>query len=904
MLLISSVISRFACHFLLKSAIMARRRTFEFLAFHAFGPAGKFFVEIGIIGFLLGTCIAFFVVVGDLGPAIIANILNISTPTETLRSTVIITLAIFCVLPLGLLKNVDSLSSVCTATVGFYFCLVIKIIIEALPHILYGDWTDRVEFWRPAGILQCLPIFSMALFCQTQLFEIFDILPNASLESMNSVVRGAVNICTAVYVFVGVFGYIAFCTKPFSGNILMSFAPSMTTDAIKIGFVFSVAFSFPMVIFPCRASLHSLLFRKAQIPHEAYGTYIPEHRFRWLTVLIVVISCVTGLLIPSIELVLGLVGSTIGVMICVLFPATCFICMTTKNTNERIVAQIMLSIGILVMVLGTYANLYAMDEASSVTTLLPKTDTILNNKPEMYLALSQDKINNPIAELKETDRNIPPSLLENIKIKLEQNKIAFNKNKTSEIEKIKIEKNQKEDVNIVESEVRHEPPQPVEPEEVHEIKEPEAVHDLKDALPEMIIDKIDLSKNHLDNKKVDNSVAVNDIKLSESQIPKIIEADQIPKLIEIKKEIEPEVIKKEIDSDTIKKEENKENIKKEMDLQQNIKKEETDQEALKKEEVDQEAIKKEDREIAEETKVEQSTVNAAQQLFEKLKAQGQEQEKVLQEAKQVLAEIKEQKEELERKQQIGELEKKKAALEIQKIANIAIETLSKSETELKNLKIDTINEIKDKKIDTISKNENNIIKNNENPPLNVDNEVKHFKSPVAELLLETHKNNKTQTLVNNDIELVQNRSILMKPIPLIKNDLAISYEKKIDSIKEITSNKEINLNQIPNEKNVEIKPKNSVKIEIKDNKLPQIEIKKVLNPSDNNQNTNNEIKHNLNSELKLSENLPKRDILSQDTTLNTNKNIRNKRDVHHANRQRDICDINQNIETDLLKESK
>lgn len=79
---------------------------------------------------------------------------------------------------------------------------------------------------------------------------------------MNLVVRGAVNICTAVYIFVGIFGYIAFCAKPFSGNILMSFTPSITTDVIKIGFVLSVAFSFPVVIFPCRSSLHSLLFRK------------------------------------------------------------------------------------------------------------------------------------------------------------------------------------------------------------------------------------------------------------------------------------------------------------------------------------------------------------------------------------------------------------------------------------------------------------------------------------------------------------------------------------------------------------------------------------------------------------------------------------------------------------------
>lgn len=110
---------------------MARRRTFELLAFHAFGTTGKFMVELGIIGFLMGTCIAFFVIIGDLGPAIIAKMMG-NKPTDTLRTSILIGVALFCVLPLGLLKNVDSLHSVSTATIGFYFCLVLKVILNEL----------------------------------------------------------------------------------------------------------------------------------------------------------------------------------------------------------------------------------------------------------------------------------------------------------------------------------------------------------------------------------------------------------------------------------------------------------------------------------------------------------------------------------------------------------------------------------------------------------------------------------------------------------------------------------------------------------------------------------------------------------------------------------------------------
>lgn len=82
---------------------------------------------------------------------------------------------------------------------------------------------------------------------------------------MNGIVKSATNICSVVYILVGTFGYIAFCTQEFSGNVLLNFSPSLTSDIMKIGFVVSVAFSFPLVIFPCRASLYSMIYRRVRI---------------------------------------------------------------------------------------------------------------------------------------------------------------------------------------------------------------------------------------------------------------------------------------------------------------------------------------------------------------------------------------------------------------------------------------------------------------------------------------------------------------------------------------------------------------------------------------------------------------------------------------------------------------
>lgn len=52
-------------------------------------------------------------------------------------------------------------------------------------------------------------------------------------------------------------------------------------------------------------------------------------------------ALIVGILIPSIELIIGLVGSTIGVGVCVMFPASCFIKMCKKNSTEKLLAQVM-----------------------------------------------------------------------------------------------------------------------------------------------------------------------------------------------------------------------------------------------------------------------------------------------------------------------------------------------------------------------------------------------------------------------------------------------------------------------------------------------------------------------------------------------------------------------------------
>ena len=81
----------------------------------------------------------------------------------------------------------------------------------------------------------------------------------------------------------------------------------------------------------------------------------------FITTCVVLATLFTAIQIPDIELVLGIVGSTIGTVICILFPVSMFIKLVNANTTERLVAQGIFVIGVIVLVLGTYVTLYEAD---------------------------------------------------------------------------------------------------------------------------------------------------------------------------------------------------------------------------------------------------------------------------------------------------------------------------------------------------------------------------------------------------------------------------------------------------------------------------------------------------------------------------------------------------------------
>jgi solute carrier family 38 (sodium-coupled neutral amino acid transporter), member 10 len=92
------------------------------------GPLGKLWVEVCIIGYLMGCCIAYLVVLGDLGPEILAT-LGLDYSLYWSRIFLMTTVSLLVILPLSLLRDIESLNLMSTVSVAIYLLLVLKVIL-------------------------------------------------------------------------------------------------------------------------------------------------------------------------------------------------------------------------------------------------------------------------------------------------------------------------------------------------------------------------------------------------------------------------------------------------------------------------------------------------------------------------------------------------------------------------------------------------------------------------------------------------------------------------------------------------------------------------------------------------------------------------------------------------------
>ncbi|XP_063332645.1 sodium-coupled neutral amino acid transporter 7 [Pelmatolapia mariae] len=315
--------------------------------------------EVAIAIYTFGTCIAFFIVIGDQLDRLIAAAGHNAEGEDdhfwyTNRKFTISLTAVLVILPLSIPKEIGFQKYASTLSVmGTWYVTIVVIIKYFWPdkEVTPGYVPTSSASWT--AVFNAMPTICFGFQCHVSSVPVFNSMRRKEIRPWGVVVTFSMVICLFVYTGTGVCGFLTFGSNV-SQDVLMSYPPDDIAVAIARAFIIvCVVTSYPILHFCGRAVIEGLWLR---FQGEQVEVCVRRERRRRIlqTLVWFIITLVLALFIPDIGRVISLIGGLAACFIFV-FPGLCLMQAKLSETDVRSVSwHGLVSFSVAMVTLGAF----------------------------------------------------------------------------------------------------------------------------------------------------------------------------------------------------------------------------------------------------------------------------------------------------------------------------------------------------------------------------------------------------------------------------------------------------------------------------------------------------------------------------------------------------------------------
>ncbi|KAM4712266.1 sodium-coupled neutral amino acid transporter 4 [Anableps anableps] len=212
--------------------------------------------------------------------------------------------------------------------------------------------TDDKEMCRPKYFVfnsqtaYTVPILAFAFVCHPEVLPIYSELKDRSRKKMQNVSNLSILAMLIMYMLSALFGYLTFYDNV-EAELLHTFTRVYKFDTmlllVRLAVLTAVTLTVPIVLFPIRSSITTLLFR---------GRDFSWTRHMVIAALILAFNNMLVIFVPTIRDIFGFIGASAATMLIFILPAAFYLRLVKSlpfNSWQKISASVFLAVGVVFM---------------------------------------------------------------------------------------------------------------------------------------------------------------------------------------------------------------------------------------------------------------------------------------------------------------------------------------------------------------------------------------------------------------------------------------------------------------------------------------------------------------------------------------------------------------------------